>query len=51
MHDREMIRLRIGDKGVANDPRDSRRKNKHITGHRILIDIYKEENKMRGESL
>ena len=34
---------------MANDPRDSRRKDKHITGRRILIDIYKGENKVRGK--
>ena len=47
MHNGEMIRLRIGDKGVANDPRDSKRKDKFITGCHILIDIYKRENEMR----
>ena len=34
---------------MANDPRDSRRKDKLITGHRILVDIYKGENEMRGK--
>ena len=47
--DGEMIKLGIGDKGVANDPRDSRRKDKHIMGCRILIDIYKGEDEMRRE--
>ena len=42
-----MSRLGIGDKGMMNDPRDSRRKDKLITGHRILIDIYKGEYEMR----
>ena len=32
---------------MANDPRDSRRKDKFIIGCRILIDIYKRENEMR----
>ena len=34
---------------MANDPRDSRGKDKHITGHCILIDIYKGEYEMRGK--
>ena len=34
---------------MANDPHDSRRENKLITGHRILIDIYKGEYEMRGK--
>ena len=34
---------------MANDPRDSRRKDKLITSRRILIDIYKGENEMRGK--
>ena len=32
---------------MANDPRDSRKENKFITGRYILIDIYKEEYEMR----
>ena len=32
---------------MANDPRDSRRKNKLITSRRILISIYKGEYEMR----
>ena len=40
--DGEMNRLMIGDRGIANDPRDSRRKDK-------LIDFYKGENEMRGK--
>ena len=40
---------------MSNDPRDSRRENKLITGRRILIDIYKGEYEMRvkvyGKSL
>ena len=34
---------------MANDPRESRRENKLITGSRILIDIYKGEYEMRGK--
>ena len=40
-HDKEVIKHGIGDRKMANDLRDSRRKNKLITGHRIPIDIYK----------
>ena len=32
---------------MANDPRDSRRKNELITGRRIPIDIYEKENEVR----
>ena len=32
---------------MAKEPRDSQRKNKLITGRRILIDIYKGEYKVR----
>ena len=41
--------LGIRDRGMTNDPRDSRRKDKLIIGRRILIDIYKGENEMRGK--
>ena len=34
---------------MANDPRDSRKKDKFITGRRVLIDIYKEEYEVRGK--
>ena len=34
---------------MANDPRDSRREDKLITGHHILIDIYKVEYEVRGK--
>ena len=37
----------MGDKRMAENPRDSWRENEPITGHRILIDIYKGEYKMR----
>ena len=48
-HDGEMNRLEIGDRGMANDPRDSKRKDKLITGCCILINIYKGKNEMRGK--
>ena len=34
---------------MANDPRDSRRKDKLITGHRVFINIDKRENEVRRE--
>ena len=34
---------------MANDPRDSRKKNKLITGRRIPIDIYKGQNEVGKE--
>ena len=34
---------------MANDPRDSRRKDKLTTIHRTLIEIYKGEYEMRGK--
>ena len=34
---------------MAKEPHDSKRKNELITGHRILIDIYKGEYKIRRE--
>ena len=48
-HDGEVGRLGIRDKGVANDPHDSRRKDKLIMGCHIHIDIYKGEYEMRGK--
>ena len=48
-HDGEMSRLGIGIRGMVNDPRDSRREDKFITGRRILINIYKGENEMKGK--
>ena len=42
-------RLEIGNRGMANDPRDSRRKDKLITGCRILIDIYKGKYEVKGK--
>ena len=48
-HNDEVSRLEIGDRGVANDSRDSRRKNKLITSCCILIDIYKGEYEMKGK--
>ena len=32
---------------MAKEPRDSRKEDELITGHRILIDIYKEEYKIK----
>ena len=40
-HDREVRRLGIGNRRVANDSCNNRRENKLITGRRIFIDIYK----------
>ena len=34
---------------MANNPRDSQRKNEFIIGHRILIDIYDRDNEISGE--
>lgn len=34
---------------MVNDPRDSKRKDKLIMGHRILIDIYKGEYEVRDK--
>ena len=34
---------------MANDPRDSKRKDKLIMGHRISINIHERENEMRGK--
>ena len=46
-YDGEVRRLGIRDRGVANDPCDSRRKDKLITGRRISINIHERENEMR----
>ena len=46
-HDSEVRRLGIRNRRMANDPRDSRRKNELITGRRIPIDIYEKENEVR----
>ena len=46
-HEREVGRLRIGDKKMAKESHDSRRKDELITGCRILINIYKGEYKVR----
>ena len=48
-NNRKMRRLRIGDRKMAKNLHDSRRKNELITGHRILIDIYKGEYEVRGK--
>ena len=50
-HHREVSKLWIGDRRMANDPYDSRRDNKLIMGRRILIDIYKGEYENERESL
>ena len=44
---REVGRLGIEDRKMANDSRDNGRKNEIITSRRILIDIYKGEYKMK----
>ena len=46
-HENEVRRLRIGDRKMAKELHDSRRKDELITGHRILIDIYKGEYEVR----
>ena len=48
-NNREVSRLRIGDRRMVNDPRDSKKKNEFITGCRILLNIYKGEYEMRGK--
>ena len=48
-HDGEMRRLKIRNRGVANDPRDSTRKDKLITSRRVSIDIDERENEVRSE--
>ena len=42
-YDGEVRRLGIRDRGVANDPRDSRRKDKLIMGRHISISIHERE--------
>ena len=49
IHNGEMRRLRIRNKGVANDPRDSKREDKLITSHRVSIDINERENELKRE--
>ena len=48
-HEGEVNKLKIGNRGMANDPCDSIRKDKLITSHHILIDIYKGENEVGGK--
>ena len=43
--DKEVCRLRIGDRRMVENPHDSQRGNKLITGRPILIDIYRESMK------
>ena len=45
-HDSEVNSLEIKDRGVANDPHDSRRKDKIITSRHVFIDIYERENEV-----
>ena len=49
IHNGEMRRLRIRNKGVANDPRDSKREDKLITGCCVSINIDERENEVRRE--
>ena len=48
-HDGEVRRLRIRSRKMAYDPRDSKRKYKLITDHRIPINIHVRQNKVRRE--
>ena len=48
-YDREVRRLWIGDRHKVKNLHDSKRENKLITGHRILIDIHKGEYEVRGK--
>ena len=44
-----MRRLEIRNRGVVNDPRDSRRKDKLIMGRCVSINIYEREKEVRRE--
>ena len=46
IYEHEVGRLRTEDRKVVKELRDNQRKNELITGHRILIDIYKGEYKV-----
>ena len=48
-YSRNVCKLKIGDKKMAENPHDSWRENELITGHRIPIDIYKEKYEVRGK--
>ena len=48
-HDREVCRLKIEDRRMAKNPRDSRRENKLIMGRCIFIDIYRKSIKWEGK--
>ena len=48
-HSTDGCKLRLGDRKIVENLRDSRRKNELITGRRIPIDIYKGENEVRGK--
>ena len=49
IHDGEARRVRNVDGEVVKDPHDSRRKDKLITGHRILIHINDRCDEVRGK--
>ena len=46
-HDRKVCRLEIGDRRMAENPCDSKRKNELITGRCILVDMNKGEYEVR----
>ena len=48
-HDRVERRIKNRDRRIGQDPHDSQRKNKLITGRRILIDTYDKDNEMGRE--
>ena len=48
-NDGEMSRLKIRNRGVVNDSRDSRRKDKLIMGRCVSINIYEREKEVRRE--
>ena len=48
-HESERVERRRRDEKVAQNPHDSRRKDKLITGRRILRNIYQRQNKVGGE--
>ena len=50
-HNREVCRLKIGDRKMAKNSYDNRKKNELITGRHIPIDIYRESKKWEGKSI
>ena len=48
-HDEEVIKCKKGDRKMAKDPCDSRRKKELIIGRHIPIDIYKGYDEVRIE--